>query len=730
MGNTFNTRTPSENLLRQRHVSLTQTFNQWQTSFIHEERQAIEVHCQQLYSLASHVLSEADIKTTAQIGVLCQLTLQDMRKLYVLFSRMASTTERFTTIHEISLYFNVRRTVLLETCLTHVFPGRERLSLPEFLLTMMAFCTCDHHELIRALTNYCADRNESSLENVLIAVHGAPLKGNIEALLIILQQLETVNTDVTLFDKNLQRPCANVNKLVDLNNIYPSLLYPSFKLQAGIKEKCLGNHFWNRLRTRLSTIGIVGMFSLQDWKNCELNYYSKNLLDRSTEIMLKNQCTNVLPMFLQPGLSPQEKMMRTMEKISNFRPYKSASVVDMSEDNSEGWAWEISATNIAKSASVEMYLNEEEEESRVRLEEQEQEQALLLTGGGAGVGGRCHQRVNRPGNPQNWIELTEGIYSKQMWRWMSTNGGYSVSKRIQQGCVACEKRANTLNIGLSTMLKELASVVEGGEGGEGGNTKSSGSGKDTTIMDAKTLLAKANAEQRMEDQALEKVQRESWDLFWRSFIDPRTKRPIYFNFLTGERSWIKPRGMNRRKKDTAKRRRRNTRGSGNDGDGKVQQIKTRPLQQDADMEEGEGEEKETQEEKETEETEDENNEVDQTNNSTVNGRASPPSLKEQGLTPKERKRMARSDTMNKTKYLLAQTWGLEAAIQREKKHAKELLGSTKSRRVQLTATGEINENVTIFVGDQILIVTGECNPSGAMKVDCLFLFFSALTMTL
>jgi len=49
--------------------------------------------------------------------------------------------------------------------------------------------------------------------------------------------------------------------------------------------------------------------------------------------------------------------------IENYRPFKSASVVDMNEDNSEGLAWGLSATHAAKSTAVEMLLDDEEAEA-------------------------------------------------------------------------------------------------------------------------------------------------------------------------------------------------------------------------------------------------------------------------------------------------------------------------------------------------------------------------------
>ena len=93
------------------------------------------------------------------------------------------------------------------------------------------------------------------------------------------------------------------------------------------------------------------------------------------------------------------------------------------------------------------------------------------------------------------------------------------------------------------------------------------------------------------------------------------------------------------------------------------------------------------------------------NEAPSSGRASPLSLKEQGLTPKERKRKALSESKNKAKYLLSQTWGLEAAIQKEERRQRELLGSKKSRTVKATATGEINENVPLYMGNVVLVVT-------------------------
>ena len=108
-------------------------------------------------------------------------------------------------MHEISLYFSVRRTVLLELCVQHLF-GKERMTFPQLLQTCAAFLTCDHYELIRVLVEYCSARGESTLESILTAVHGAPFEGDIEALVIVLSKLETVNTDVGVFDRVLGAP--------------------------------------------------------------------------------------------------------------------------------------------------------------------------------------------------------------------------------------------------------------------------------------------------------------------------------------------------------------------------------------------------------------------------------------------------------------------------------------------------------------------------------------------
>ena len=35
------------------------------------------------------------------------------------------------------------------------------------------------------------------------------------------------------------------------------------------------------------------------------------------------------------------------------------------------------------------------------------------------------------------------------------------------------------------------------------------------------------------NQELERKQREEWDIYWRSFVDGRTERVFYFNYLTG-----------------------------------------------------------------------------------------------------------------------------------------------------------------------------------------------------
>tara|TARA_B100000780_G_C21039861_1_gene417226 strand:+ start:127 stop:1098 length:972 start_codon:yes stop_codon:yes gene_type:complete len=317
-----NSRSKDEELLYQRHVALQKSLNKWQIKYLKNIRQETEAHAEQLHSLASHVLSDNDIKESSRIAVLSGMSLREMKRAYTLFSRMSSTTERFCTVHEISLYFNLRRTVLLETCLTHVYPGKERLSLPQYILTMMAFCTCDHWELIRVVTDYCAARNESSLESLMIAIHGAPFEGKIESLLTVLQNLKTVHVDVTRFDRQANRAVADVEKLVKLNEIYPSLLYPSFKLQAGLKEKFLGNSFWNRTRQKLGAIGLHGMFSRKDWETADLNHEVTALYKRRRDVMVKSQCNELLPKMFRQGKSSHQKLMDILDNIENFRPYK------------------------------------------------------------------------------------------------------------------------------------------------------------------------------------------------------------------------------------------------------------------------------------------------------------------------------------------------------------------------------------------------------------------------
>ena len=88
-----------------------------------------------------------------------------------------------------------------------------------FFFFIFLFVGTQHYELIRVVTDYCAAREESSLTSLMIAIHGAPFEGNIEALLLILQKLDTVHIDVTKYDRVLQRAVADVDKLVALNAV-------------------------------------------------------------------------------------------------------------------------------------------------------------------------------------------------------------------------------------------------------------------------------------------------------------------------------------------------------------------------------------------------------------------------------------------------------------------------------------------------------------------------------
>ena len=203
----------------------------------------------------------------------------------------------------------------------------------------------------------------------------------------------------------------------------------------------------------------------------------------------------------------------------------------MDADDSQGLAWEITCTALAKTAAVEVVLDDEEKEA-IEMEAHYKE-----------FGGR----KQIPGDPILWIQLTEGIYDPKMWRWMSDQGGYSITQRIKQGCQSFSERAAKQNIGVSKLLRDLA---------KSGQDKDGDGETDALALDPATLRAKAEAEQRAEDSKLEEIQRNHWDLFWRSFLDPRTQRPIYFNFLTGERRWTKPRGMSRIARRITQRRAR------------------------------------------------------------------------------------------------------------------------------------------------------------------------------
>ena len=110
------------------------------------------------------------------------------------------------------------------------------------------------------------------------------------------------------------------------------MLYPSFKLQAGLREKFLGNSFWSRVRQRLSSLGIQGMFKLTEWETADANYQRTMLYKRRLEVMMKTTCNHCLPTYLKPSKSAHEKLLEMLEKIDQYRPFKTASIVDMNND--------------------------------------------------------------------------------------------------------------------------------------------------------------------------------------------------------------------------------------------------------------------------------------------------------------------------------------------------------------------------------------------------------------
>ena len=230
---------------------------------------------------------------------------------------------------------------------------------------------------------------------------------------------------------------------------------------------------------------------------------------------------------------------------------------------------------------------------------------------------------------------------------MSDQGGYSIAMRIKQGCTACEERAKLKETSIRTLLHDLASSGQEEFNHKLGKGKGQGQrGQAASLrFDEQRMRARNLAERRAEDFKLETLQRNHWNLFWRSFIDPRTKRSFYFNFLTGERQWKKPRGMGRGRGDERgsnlkEERQKSMRSDGSVGNNRPEEDGTNG---DGTKGDAEGDESD--------------NEVDPNVVVGAAAAASPPSLKEQGLTPKERKRLSRAQSMNSAKYLINQTWG-------------------------------------------------------------------------
>ena len=254
-----------------------------------------------------------------------------------------------------------------------------------------------------------------------------------------------------------------------------------WKTHKGLREKFLGNNFWLRVRQRLGSLGIHGMFNLKEWKKADTNYQSTMLYKRRLEVMMKNNFNYILPKILKPSKSAHEKILEMLEKIDQYRPFKTASIVDMNNDDSCGLAWELSCTALAKTAAIECILNEEENES-ILIEKHHR-----IHGG----------RKQIPGNSLYWIELTESIYRPKMWRWMSDQGGYSIAMRIKQGCTACEERAKLKEMSISTLLHDLAaSGQEKYQHGKG--NKSKGQQAASLRFDEKIMRARNSADRRAE----------------------------------------------------------------------------------------------------------------------------------------------------------------------------------------------------------------------------------------
>ena len=641
--------------------------NHAQRDFMVRQRTELESHVAQLYKLASHTLPESDIKKACRLAVLWGMTLKEMRKAYDTFGRMSSTMPRFCTVHEICIYFNVRRTALMELCLNHLYKS-ERLTFCELLETLAAFCTCDHMELLEALTLSCALRGESTIESVLTAIHGSPFEGNIEALLVLLGNLETLSTDCATYDRQLELSICSTDKLVELNRLFPTLLYPTFKLQAGLREKFLGNKFWNRLRQRMSELELRGMFSLEEYRRAAGRWEPQQVhmlsgagrrarRQKSKRISSKSSVADIL----KNG---------AVERIRNYRLFQTCSVVDMLADDSCGVAWELTCSALTKTLAIEITLNDEETQAEAN--------AILRAR-------KCGRRTQLPGDPQIWVELTEGIYRPNVWRTMANTAGYAVSLRIKNGVQAYDARRQKQEAASSKILQEIArrgagpgvqrrrSSVLGLRQNQSGNDREG----EHILTDAQRQ-ALVRQEQKKIDEGLERKQREEWDIYWRSFVDGRTERVFYFNYLTGERTWVKPRGFGRHLGKRRAKRRKSIAELEAEEEARLADIKFL---------------------------------ADRADDVGSSGSRQPPTAKSSlssiphrsvGSTPSERRRQGRLQSTNKAQMLAAQKWGADSPVRK----GRDTFGSERDRRANPRAAGEAEESVPLYEGNRITVVTG------------------------
>ena len=585
--------------------------NKAQRDYLVSQRNLLESHLEQLLKLAGHTLPESDIKKACELAVLWGMSLKELRRAYETFNRMSSTIPRYCTVHEMCVYFNVRRTALMEMCLGHFYKS-ERLTFPQLLETLAAFCTCDHMELLEELTLSCALRGQSTLESVLTAIHGSPFEGDIEALLVVLGKLETLSTDFGTFDRQLNMPICSTEKLVDLNHFFPSLLYPTFKLQAGLREKFLGKAFWNRMRERMTQLGLWGMFSLDEYRIASRRWEPKQVYllsgkgrgaqkEEKKRITAKSSVSDIL----NNG---------ALERIRNYRIFKTCSIVDMNEDDSRSIAWELSCSALAKSLAVEIVLNDEEARAK-DIAQRSQE---------------FYGRLPSPEDPQVWIELKEGLYRPKLWRVMADKAGYGIAKRIEKGFEAFNRRQKDREKETSRLLKVIANQGQ----------------KEKPLSDAE-YRALRKKEQEEIDRKLERKQREEWDIYWRSFIDPRSRCTFYFNYLTGERSWEKPRGFGRQFKSTPK---------------------TFCF------------------------SEEPSKDIIQGSAKTVHSI----------VTPSQRRRSARLQSSLKADLLAKKQWGADSP----KRKGIDTSGSKYDKEVDEKAAGQAQESVPLYEGNKITVVTG------------------------